>query len=43
MRINSLEKFLAKVGAGKTAYGTVVNLNNAFVSEMAAYCGFDFI
>lgn len=43
MRINSLEKFLAKVRAGKTAYGTVVNLNNAFVSEMAAYCGFDFI
>ncbi len=43
MRTNSLEIFLEKIKTGKTAYGTVVNMGNPFVSEMAAFCGFDFV
>ena len=43
MRFNSLEKFIDKVKSGKTAYGVVINLGNAFISEMAAHCGMDFI
>jgi len=43
MKINNLEKFLAKVASGATALGTVVTSCDATVSELAADCGFDFI
>lgn len=43
MKFNSLEQFLKKVESGQTAYGMVVNLDNAIVSEMIAHLGFDFI
>ena len=43
MKFNSLDSFLKKVRSGETALGTVINMNNPLVAEMAAHCGFDFI
>ncbi len=43
MKMNNLEIFLEKVNSGKTAYGMTVCMSNAIVSEMAAYCGYDFV
>lgn len=42
MSINNLERFRAKIAAGKTCIGTVISLSDPAVSELAGEAGFDF-
>ncbi len=43
MKINNLEKFLAKVRGGEPAIGAVVTFTDAAVTELVADAGFDFV
>ncbi|MFA6929911.1 MAG: aldolase/citrate lyase family protein [Lentisphaeria bacterium] len=42
MEINNLEKFKAKMTAGRMCVGTVITLSDPVVSELAGDCGMDF-
>lgn len=43
MKINNLEKFLAKVASGKLAMGCCITFVDPLVTEIAADTGFDFV
>lgn len=43
MEINNLEKFLAKVKAGKCPLGGIVTMSDPAITELAAAAGFDFV
>ena len=43
MEINNLEKFLAKVKAGKCPMGGCVSFSDPAVTEVVAAAGFDFV
>ena len=43
MKINNLEKFLAKIGRGETPLGCCITFTDPAVTELACEAGFDFV